>query len=63
MGSARFGIFENFKKTLAQRNGSKGAPGELKNGDIMLAAFGTGIFSSFLVVRHTQYRALFNTLE
>lgn len=50
MGSARFGIFENFKKEIALFKGSKENPAPLELADKALAAFGTGLIVSFLVV-------------
>ena len=50
MGSVRFGLFENFKKKIAHYKGTSDAPAVLTIPDKALAAFATGIFSSFLVV-------------
>ncbi len=50
MGSARFGIFENLKKQIATAKGKDGVPAPLQLADKFLAAFGTGLAVSFLVV-------------
>jgi len=49
MGSARFGLFENFKKELSLRKGN-GTPAPLELVDKTIAAFGTGLIVSLLVV-------------
>lgn len=49
MGSARFGLYENFKKQVSLYKGN-GTPTPLELVDKTIAAFGTGLIVSFLVV-------------
>ena len=49
MGSARFGLYENFKKQVSLYKGN-GTPAPLELVDKTIAAFGTGLIVSFLVV-------------
>lgn len=63
MGSARFGIFENFKKEIGLLKGSKENPAPLELADKALAAFGTGLIVSFLVVSPALSSVRSNTPE
>lgn len=56
MGAFRFGVFENFKKSLA--NYQMINPVDLDIASRSLCAFGTGLLSSFLVspIEHTRIR-------
>ncbi len=49
LGSARFGLFENFKKELSVRKGN-GTPAPLELFEKTIAAFGAGLIVSLLVV-------------
>ena len=49
MGSARFGLFENFKKQISLYKGN-GTLAPLELVDKTIAAFGAGLIVSFLVV-------------
>ncbi len=49
LGSARFGLFENFKKSVATWKGN-GTPAPLELVDKTIAAFGAGLIVSLLVV-------------
>jgi solute carrier family 25 carnitine/acylcarnitine transporter 20/29 len=49
LGSARFGLFENFKNMLSVRKGN-GTPAPLELVDKTIAAFGAGLIVSLLVV-------------
>ena len=61
LGSVRFGLFENFKNTLAQ---SQGIPTfDLSLGSRALCAFGTGLINSFLVVKIILYSPLSSIQE
>lgn len=48
LGSVRFGLFENFKNSLAKREGIPTM--DLSIASRSLCAFGTGLFNSFLMV-------------
>jgi len=61
LGSVRFGLYENFKSSLASWKGSDGVPAVLTLKDKALAAFGAGIISSLLVVIFTSFSVLSNT--
>lgn len=49
LGSARFGLFENFKKQVSLYKGN-GTLAPLELVDKTIAAFGAGLIVSFLVV-------------
>lgn len=57
LGSARFGLFENFKKELSVRKGN-GTPAPLELFEKTIAAFGAGLIVSLLVcpIEHTRIR-------
>ena len=49
LGSVRFGLFENFKNSLASSQGKNVF--DLTISERALCAFGTGFFNSFLMVK------------
>lgn len=61
LGAVRFGLYENFKNSLASSKGI--AAFDLSIADRSLCAFATGFLNSFLMVKDILFSLQFNIQE